>query len=110
MRNAGDAEQVRRAGKEERFTRDEELNDLREVLSSERGRRFLWARLAKLGVNRSVFITSSEIYYRSGRQDAGHELLADILAADSALYLQMQGEAIARDRNTTEPPSTPADE
>lgn len=109
VRNAADADQVKRASKREQFAREEEMDDLRVVMSTMQGRRFLWERLGKLGVNKSVFVTSSEIYYRAGRQDAGHQLLADILDADSEGYLLMQREAIAREQSDTTEPQTTQD-
>lgn len=109
VRNASDRDQVKAAKKSERFIRDEQLNDIRATFGQDspfgyQARRLLWRLLGEFKVNESIFVTSSEIYYRAGRQDAGHFLMAEVLEADPELYLLMQREAIQRRKNEAPEP------
>jgi hypothetical protein len=91
--------QVKRAGRieKDRAGRFREL--LTAVLGLPAGRALLWELLGRAKVNASVFHRDQAVMaYSSGRQDFGHELLAEIIAADSTLYLQMEREARDRDK------------
>jgi hypothetical protein len=61
------------------------------------GRALLWALIAPREHLRSVFHRDGRDGVQRGRQDFGHELMAEIIAADSALYLLMEREARERD-------------
>ncbi len=111
--NAADPGQVRHAARKEKQQRAREAADVRAVMATPEGRRFLWAWLEKLGVFRSIWHPSALIHYNSGRQDAGHELLAQLTQADEELYLTMEREArtlARRDSNEAEAVRTPPSE
>ena len=93
VKNAANPQQVKAAAKKEETQRDRELNDLRHVLSSVQGRRFLWRMLGFCKVNGSVWESSARIHYNSGQQDVGHHMLAEIIAADEDAYLNMMKES-----------------
>lgn len=94
VHNAADRQQVKAATKAERAA-DRDLHDkVSRVMSTKDGRDVMWALLDTLGPYRSVFHASTEIYYRAGLQDAGHHLIALLMAADPRMYLQMQTENI----------------
>lgn len=95
VQNAADPRQVGRGTKLEKQRREKELNDMQTVLASRQGRRTLWRILGHCGVFGSVMSTTGRIEYNSGRQDAGHYILAEILAADESCFLLMQEEAYA---------------
>lgn len=90
--NAADPRQLRHAERKQKQQRERELADIRFVMSSAEGRRFNWSRLAKLGVFGSIWHPSALIHYNAGKQDAGHELMADLLEASEELYLTMERE------------------
>lgn len=114
VRNAADPEQVRRAGRSEKDARRRYLDAARATLGTEAGRAFCWELLCKARIYESIFSASAAIYYHAGRQDYGHELQADLVAADEERYVQMETEARARarrDRATHEAALTaPAEE
>ncbi len=89
VRNAADTTQVKEAGRRERSTRDQQQNDVREVLATEAGKRFLWRLLEHCKVNESVFSPSAHIYYNSGMQDVGHFVLGEIMEAQPLAYMDM---------------------
>lgn len=98
VRNAADPEQVRRAGRTEKDARRRYLDAVRATLATESGRAFCWELLCKARIYESIFSASAAIYYNAGRQDYGHELQADLVAADEERYVQMETEARARAR------------
>lgn len=87
--NAADESQVEKAKKKEQFNRDHELNDIRSVLSTEEGKRFVWRLLSKCKTFGSVWESSAKIHYNSGQQDLGHFIMAEIIEADEQLLFSM---------------------
>jgi hypothetical protein len=87
-RNAGDPKAVKAAGRQERKQAELVRAATLEVMSSYGGRLFLWNELARLGVYRSIWSPNSEIHYRAGRQDAGHELISALTEAASTPTLE----------------------
>ena len=92
--NAADAKQVKSAGHKERLKDKEKKKDLQSILNTVEGRRFLWVQLSKCKVYESIWESSAKIHYNAGKQDLGHELMADIIDASPEAYLQMQKESI----------------
>lgn len=89
--NAADKEQVKEARQKELRGRELELNDMKNVLSTPYGRRFVWRILGHCKVFESIYHGSSLIHYNSGKQDVGHYLLSEISDADqNALFKMMQ--------------------
>ena len=106
VRNASDVEQVSRAKLSQKVQRDNELNEMREVLSSRAGRNVLWRILSQCGLFESLTVQSSEIYVRSGRRDAGLALIAEIGLADQMAYIRMQTEQAKDEELKVEPEPT----
>lgn len=97
VKNAADGEQVRRAGQKERYARKERLDDMRLILATEQGRRFIWDILTQCNMFRSCFTGSSETYYLEGQRDIGLMLMADVMAAEADKYVLMAREAQTRE-------------
>ena len=93
VKNSGDKEQVKQAAQRERSRRERELNDIRELLDTAEGKRFLWRLLEYCRTFESIWDASARIHYRSGQQDVGHFLMAEIVAADAdALIVMMKAQ------------------
>ena len=94
VQNTANPEQVKEASQRERHGRIRDLQDLRAVLSTANGRRFLWRLLGMCKVYAGGF-TDNPNYsmYRDGRRDVGFELLNDINEADENGYLNLVMEA-----------------
>lgn len=91
VRNASDAAQVRRAERAQQRIEDRLRAALRVVMGSPEGRAVCWAILGAAGTFRSVYDADPvTMGYRAGRQDMGHELMADLLVVDEALYQEME--------------------
>lgn len=89
VKNAADPNQVKSGKQKEKFLEERDLNDLRGVLQSRYGRRFLWRMIGYCGAYRSIWRMSAEIHYLAGMQDVGHFLIKQIEKADPKAYVQM---------------------
>lgn len=98
VKNAADEKQVSRAARKEQRKEAQRLVMTKAALATYDGRAFCWELLAKARVFESIWHPSAQIHYNAGRQDFGHELMADLIAADEQLYLTMETEARARAR------------
>lgn len=90
QKNAADEQQISNAKQKEKLGRERELNDLKFLLSSEQGRRFVWRYLELCGVFKSSFTGSSETFFLEGQRNIGLKLLADVMEADPESYIKMQ--------------------
>ncbi len=91
-RNAADPKQVKFAGRTEKGTRESELDDLRQLLATEPGRRFIWRVLGYCRVWSDSFdVTTNVMAFNAGMQNVGNFILGDVRAAeDEALFLMMR--------------------
>ena len=95
--NAADRRQVDWARRTDRERQAETARAYKETLAHPAGRRVLWDILARAGIYRSVMDGDPpRVYWNAGRQDFGHELLAQLLELDESAYLLMESEARAQ--------------
>jgi len=66
--------------------------DLKHILSTHQGRRYLHDLLDFCGLYRTSMTGSSETFFREGIRSAGLKILADIAEVDSEAYLLMMKE------------------
>jgi hypothetical protein len=84
---------------DEKAKRIQELEDVRQVMQTVPGRRFLWRILGTAGVGKTVFEPFANLeprdsmLVRGARQDFGHFVCAEILASCPELYDTMSKEA-----------------
>jgi hypothetical protein len=91
--NAGDEEQVGKAKRRQSLGRDRELDDLKAVLGTLQGRRFVWRLLGHCSAFTSVFSADPYIAaHNSGRQDVGHFLMHEVEIAKPDAFLTMMHE------------------
>lgn len=102
VRNAASAKQTKKASREERIALARNGADLRVVMSSPEGRRFIWNRvLGATGLFESTMRSGIDYApYRAGQQDFGHELLKFIEDENPEGLLLMQREAIEGRKKT----------
>ena len=93
VENAADENQVKSAAKKERIEEIRRLDDVREVLSTRGGRRFLWRYLGLCHMYSSSFtgdpITTA---FKEGERNVGLKIQADINEADPEKILLMMKE------------------
>lgn len=99
VKNAADPQQIKEAGKKEKIARDREINDLRVVMDSQNGRRFVYSILDFAGINRLSFTGNSNTYFNEGGRNVGL-WLKDMLEKNLPdLYLLMLKENLKGDHN-----------
>lgn len=78
---------------EERRQREIEQNDLRWVMGTKQGRRFMWRLLGKAGLFQPSFNTNSAVMaFNEGNRNAGLTQLNDIMEACPERYTDMFNE------------------
>jgi hypothetical protein len=87
--NAADPQQVKSAEKKAKRLRDEELEDVRFLLKSEQGKRFMWRYLKKCKIFHSIWHASALIHFEEGRRQVGLEILSDITEASPPALVEM---------------------
>ena len=102
VKNASDRGQVQTGKKKEKFERLQELEDIKRILATDYGRRFLWRLLKWTRVFESIWDQSSRIHYNAGVQDVGHFLTAEIVEANPSAYLTMMTESSKREESQQE--------
>lgn len=93
VKNAADKNQVKEAEGKVKRTRERELNDVRMVLSTLQGRRFVWRYLSECGVFRTSFTGNSQTFFNEGERNIGLKILADVNEAAPEAYLTMMNES-----------------
>lgn len=74
--------------------RNNELNDVREIMAFKKGRRFMWRLLDTAGIYRSTFALENAVMaFNEGQRNMGLMLLADIMEASPEKYTLMMKEA-----------------
>lgn len=89
VKNAASERQVSEAAFKEKIGKDKELDEIRCVLSTPQGKRFVWRYLEKCGVFKTSFTGSSETFFLEGRRDIGLALLAEVCESSPEAYLEM---------------------
>lgn len=84
--------------------REQERNDLRAVMDTAAGRRFVWKLLSDAGVFRSSYVAgqADTTAFNEGGRNRGLTLLGDIMNDAPEKYLIMQKEAIDNDQKQRE--------
>ena len=89
VKNAADETQVKNAEIKVKLNEDQKHNDLKWILATEQGRRFVWRLLETTGIFKSSFTGSSETYFLEGQRNVGLKLLADVMECEPQAYLKM---------------------
>jgi len=70
------------------------INDLRQILKTPEGRRFVWLQLERAGVFRASFtLNTAQTNFNEGARSVGLFLLADLMEAAPQVFYQMQRES-----------------
>ncbi len=91
--NAGDAEQVKARDKKQKTVRDRELDDLREILATKGGRRFVVRMLESTELFAVSKVMNASIYALEGKREIGKLLFGDLMEAQPEAYLLMMKES-----------------
>lgn len=97
VKNTADPKQVKFAGRKVKEARELELEDLRSLLATAPGRRFIWRVLGYCKVFADVFddSTPTRTAFNAGVQNVGHFVMAEITEADEEAFFKMMRESRA---------------
>ncbi|EJD6539146.1 TPA: hypothetical protein U2I32_000736 [Providencia rettgeri] len=83
-----------------KLRKEREDDDLKQVMSTECGRRFIWKTLSLSGVFEVSFTSDPYITsFNEGRRNKGLELFNDVMSVCPDLYLVMAEEAKEQENN-----------
>lgn len=91
-RNAADEEQLKKQEELDKRLKEEQLADLRDILSTESGRRFIWRLMEKTKAFGTLWAASSEIYKNVATADIGKWLFQECQKADLASLMKIMSE------------------
>ncbi|WP_272670543.1 Bbp19 family protein [Providencia sp. PROV147] len=84
----------------DQLRKEREDDDLKQVMSTEYGRRFVWKILSASGVFHSSFSSDPySTYFKEGARNRGLELFNSVLSVCPDLYLIMAEEAKEQENN-----------
>lgn len=89
VKNAADKKQVASAELKEKDREKQALDDVKFILSTTQGRRFIWRLISLCGVYRSSFTGNSTTFFNEGGRNIGLQLVADIHNVDPDAYASM---------------------
>ena len=89
VKNASNRGQVNKATDTKKLERYNEMQDLRKILGTIEGRRFVWRLLSECKVFGSIWHPSAQIHYNAGKQDFGHFILAEVGEASQDYLFKM---------------------
>ena len=87
--NASDEAAVSKAKQKAKRGREQELEDIKMLMSTVWGRRFAWRYLSRAGIFQSSFTGNSATYFKEGERNMGLILLTDINEACPEMYVKM---------------------
>lgn len=91
--NAADEEQIKKAEEKVKNAKDIEFDDIRKVMSTPPGRRFVCRYLKFCGAFRTPFaMDSNSAYYQMGQQNVAFKIMGDLNEACPELYVAMINE------------------
>lgn len=74
--------------------KDREVADLKKVLSSPEGRRYVWRLMSAAGVFRTSFTGNSTTFFNEGKREIGLTVLSEVMSASMGSFTQMQTEFV----------------
>ena len=102
--DSSDEKRGRKSAKREKLARLQKQADLKAVLASPAGRRFMWRLLGDTGIFARIFHENpSVVAYREGRRSLGIDLLDELQYEFHEEYFTMEREALQNAKKATEP-------
>jgi len=99
--NAASKSQVKKAKKKEDYLREDEIEDMRIVLSTPSGRRTIWRYLSLCGMFKHGFETDARFEtFLSGQRNIGSRIMVDIQDVDPGLFGALMKE-MSKDKGVT---------
>lgn len=97
--NIADEIKVKESEQKGKRFRERELMDMKAILETDYGRRFVWRYMGLTGIFQTSFTGNSTTFFNEGKRDIGLKLLADVTEAKPDAYLLMASEARKREED-----------
>ena len=94
--DAGDEVQVKKRKTKSKIKKEQDKEDLHNILLSAGGRRFVWKLLEACGVYKISFTGNSHTFFNEGKRQIGLGLIEEIFDASPNAYTEMRLEAANR--------------
>jgi hypothetical protein len=91
--NAAEEAQVKDRRRKDERVRDIELADMKKIMATREGRRFVWRLLDRAGVFRTSFTGNSTTFFNEGMRNMGLMVIGDVMAACADQYVVMMNES-----------------
>lgn len=89
-------ERNKKLSAEQRRIRLKTIDDVRKILKTPEGRRFIWRLWGMCGIFRNPFTANAnQTGFNAGRMSIGQEILADVNDASVSAFAQIQNEHIS---------------
>lgn len=98
-RNLADPKQVEESDRRSKSQRQQEIEDVIRIMSTDNGRRFMTRMLDITGFQKSSFTGNSTTFFNEGMRNIGLMLWADIQEVPPELYLKMLQEQREKGKN-----------
>jgi len=95
--DAGDEKQVKENKTNHALVRQQEIEELKFILSTYGGRAFIWRLLSKCGVYRAASGDPYEVARGEGKRDIGLWTIEELFTSAPEAYTIMRNEAASRD-------------
>ena len=66
--------------------------DMKSILNSEAGKAIIWSIMSRCDIFGLSMTGNSQTYFKEGRRSVGLELLAEVIAADPKVWIEIQQE------------------
>lgn len=93
MVNAADQESIKKRAKEDKFNKQQEIMDVRFILGTPQGRRYIWRHMSSAGIFTTSFTGNSSTFFNEGKRDVGLKMLAEVTDVNPDAYVLMMKEA-----------------
>lgn len=97
VENAADERQIKAASRRLGRNRQQELDDFKQIMSTQVGRRFLWRLLDLTGFQKTSFTGNSTTFFNEGQRNIGLILWADMNQSCPEMYVTMLNEIKERE-------------
>lgn len=93
VKNAADESQVKEAEKKIKHEKQQEIHDLKNIMQTAQGRRFIYKLITFCGVFKTSYTGNSGTFYNEGMRNVGLMIMSEINEHCPELYVSMLNES-----------------
>lgn len=93
IHNAADPGAIKKKEKINKTKRFLEAEEIKSILSTKLGRRFIWRHMSDAGIFTSCFTGNSATFFNEGKRDVGLKILAEVMEYSPDSFVTMMKES-----------------